>query len=120
MTRRASVVALIVASIGLLGAKGCDNPNGQGVTDRGRVVGTLVNAAHPTEPLNTATIQIGTQVTRISPADKGSFHLDEVPTGTQTVQISSPGFSTYSAPVVVRKGETTDLNVVGLTSQTGL
>ena len=104
----------------LLGASGCDNPNGQGVTERGRVVGTLVNAAHPTEPLQTATIQIGTQVTRISPADKGSFHLDEVPTGTQTVQISSPGFSTYSAPVVVRKGETSDLNVVGLTSQTGL
>ena len=104
----------------MLGAKGCDNPNGQGVTDRGRVVGTLVNAARPTEPLATATVQIGTQVTRISPADKGQFHLDSVPTGTQTVQISSPGFTTYTAPVVVRKDETTDLSVIGLTSQTGL
>ena len=112
--------ALIVASLALMGAKGCENPNAQGVTDIGRVVGTLVEAAHPTQPLQTATIQIGLQVTRISPADGGKFHLDNVPTGTQTLQISSPGFSSYTAQAVVRKDQTTDLGVVGLTSLTGL
>ncbi|MBV9407895.1 MAG: carboxypeptidase regulatory-like domain-containing protein [Candidatus Eremiobacteraeota bacterium] len=103
-----------------MGAKGCENPNAQGVTDTGRVVGTLVDAAHQTEPIRSATIQIGVRVARISPADKGQFTLDGVPTGTQTLQISSPGFSTYTTQVVVRKDQTSDLGVLGLTSQTGL
>ena len=103
-----------------MGAKGCENPNPVGVTDRGGVTGTLVDAAHPTQPIPTATIQIGTQVTRISPSDGGKFALNDVPTGTQTIQISSPGYATYSTPVVVRKNQTSDLNVIGLASATGL
>jgi PEGA domain len=97
------------------------NPNGQGVTDRGSVVGTLVDANHQTQAIQTATIQIGTAVTRISPADGGKFRLDQnVPTGTQPVSISSPGYNTYSTSVVVRKDETSDLGVIGLQSTTGL
>ena len=104
-----------------MGAKGCENPNAQGVTDRGGVTGTLVEAAHPTEPIRTATIQIGTQVTRITPSDGGKFALNDVPTGTQTLQISSPGYAPYSASVVVRKGEVTAIpQPIGLASQTGL
>ncbi len=104
-----------------MGAKGCENPNGQGVTDRGGVTGTVVDAAHPTEPIRTATIQIGTQVTRITPSDGGKFALNDVPTGTQTLQISSPGYAGYSASVVVRKGEVTAIpQPIGLASQTGL
>ena len=68
-----------------MGAKGCENPNAQGVTDRGGVTGTLVDAAHPTQPIASATIQIGTQVTRITPSDGGKFTLNDVPTGTQTI-----------------------------------
>jgi hypothetical protein len=117
---RASVLGLI-AAVALMGAKGCDNPNGQGVTDRGGVTGTLVEAAHPTQAIPTATIQIGTQVTRITPTDGGKFTLNEVPTGTQTIQISSPGYTPYTAQVVVRKGEVTAIpQPIGLTSQTGL
>ncbi len=109
-----------MASVALLGAKGCENPNALGVTDTGRVVGTLVEAAHQTQAIQSATIQIGVQVTRISPADGGKFHLENVPTGTQTVQISSPGFSTYTTQAVVRKDQTSELGVLGLTSQTGI
>jgi Carboxypeptidase regulatory-like domain len=96
------------------------NPNGQGVTDTGTVVGTVVDAKTPTQPINTATIQIGIQVTRLSPADQGRFTVNNVPTGTQTIQISSPGYSTYTSQVVVRKNQTSDLNVIGLASATGL
>ena len=110
----------MIAAVALLGAKGCDNPNGEGATDRGSVVGALVDAKTPTMPLASATIQIGTTVTRISAADKGRFTLASVPTGTQTIQISSPGYNTYSAPVVIRKGQTADIGVIGLTSQTGI
>jgi hypothetical protein len=117
---RASVLGLI-AAVALMGAKGCENPNAAGVTDRGGVTGTLVDAAHPTQPISTATIQIGTQVTRITPTDGGKFTVNDVPTGTQTMQISSPGYTAYSASVVVRKGEVTAIpQPIGLTSQTGL
>ena len=96
------------------------NPNGQGVTDTNTVVGTVVDAAHPNQPVNTATVQIGVQVKILSPSDQGGFTLDNVPTGTQTITISSPGFNTYSAPVVVRKGDPINLGVIGLQSTTGL
>ena len=104
----------------LLGAKGCENPNPQGVTDVGSVVGTIVDAKTPTQAIGTATIQIGVQVTRLSPADQGKFTINNVPTGTQTITISSPGYATYSTQVVVRKNQTSELNVIGLASATGL
>ncbi len=120
MTRCASVLGL-VAAVALMGAKGCENPNALGVTDVGGVTGTLVDAGHPTQPIATATIQIGVQVTRISPSDGGKFVLNNVPTGTQTLSVSSPGYTAYSSPVVVRKGEVTAIpQPIGLTSQTGL
>jgi hypothetical protein len=115
VARRASVLALFA-----LLAACAPNPNGQGVTDTNTIVGTIVDAGHPTQPVNTATIQIGVQVTRLSPSDQGRFTLNNVPTGTQTIQISSPGFNTYSAPVVVRKGDPINLGVIGLQSTTGL
>ncbi|MDB5028110.1 MAG: CarboxypepD reg-like domain [Candidatus Eremiobacteraeota bacterium] len=90
------------------------------MTDTSTVVGTIVQANNQTQPIPTATVQIGVRVTRLSPADNGRFTLDGVPTGTQTIQISSPGYATYSAQVVVRKGQPTDLGVIGLASQTGL
>jgi hypothetical protein len=117
---RASVLGLI-AAVALMGAKGCENPNPVGVTDRGGVTGTLVDAAHPTQAIPSATIQIGNQVTRITSTDGGKFTLNDVPTGTQTISISSPGYSPYSASVVVRKGEVTAIpQPIGLTSLTGL
>jgi hypothetical protein len=96
------------------------NPNGLGVTDTGSVVGTLVDAKSQTLPIQTATIQIGLQVRRLSPSDNGQFTIDSVPTGTQTITISSPGYTSYSAQVIVRKGQGTELGLIGLASTTGL
>jgi hypothetical protein len=96
------------------------NPNGQGVTDTGSVVGTIVDARTPTQAINSATVQIGIVVTRLSSSDKGQFTMNNVPTGTQTIVISSPGYATYSGQVIVRKDQTTDVGVIGLASATGL
>ncbi|HEX3465487.1 MAG TPA: carboxypeptidase regulatory-like domain-containing protein [Candidatus Elarobacter sp.] len=112
---RASVLTLTAA----LAACG-PNPNGQGVTDRGSVVGTIVDAKANTVPINSATVQIGLQVTRLSTSDQGKFTMSNVPTGTQTIVISSPGYQTYSSQVIVRKGQTSDVGVIGLASATGL
>jgi hypothetical protein len=115
LTRRASIIGLFAVL-----AACAPNPNGQGVTDTGSVVGTIVDAKDQTQPIQTATIQIGVQVTRLSPADKGRFTINNVPTGTQTIQISSTGYATYSAQIVVRKDQTTELNVIALASVTGM
>jgi hypothetical protein len=96
------------------------NPNGLGVTDMGSVVGTVVDAKNQTQPIQSVTIQIGIQVRRLSPSDNGQFTIDNVPTGTQTITISSPGYTSYSAQVIVRKGQTTELGLIGLASTTGL
>ena len=114
---RASVFALTFAAT--LTACG-PNPNGQGVTDTGSVVGTIVDAKVPTQGINSATVQIGIQVTRLSASDQGKFTMNGVPTGTQTIVISSPGYQTYSSQVIVRKGQTSDVGVIGLASATGL
>jgi hypothetical protein len=115
LTRRASVLGLFA-----LLAACAPNPNGLGVTDTGSVVGTVVDAKNPTQPIQSVTIQIGVQVKRLSAADNGRFTVDNVPTGTQTIQISALGYTSYSGQVVVRKGQTSDLNVIGLASATGL
>lgn len=104
----------------LLGAKGCDNPNGQGVTDTGDVVGRIVEANDPTLPIPTAVVAIGLRTIRLGPADKGAFRLLAVPTGTQTMQISSPGYQSYTAQVVVHKDQTSDVGPIGLASLTGV
>lgn len=90
------------------------------MTDTGTVVGTVVDAKNPTQAIQAATIQIGVLVTRLSAADGGKFTINNVPTGTQTIQISALGYTSYTGQVVVRKGQTSDLNVIGLASATGL
>jgi hypothetical protein len=105
----------------LLGAKGCGNPNnGQGGRDTGDVVGRIVEANNPTLPIPTALVTIGLRTIRLGPADKGAFRLLAVPTGTQTMQISTPGYQPYSAPVLVQKDQTTDVGPIGLASLTGV
>jgi hypothetical protein len=110
----------MLAVVPFMGASGCDNPNGQGVTDRGTISGRIYDAQSHL-PIGSATIQVGERVVRVTPADKGGFVLKEVPTGTQTVVISSPGYATFTQPgVVVRKGENTDIGELQLASATGI
>ena len=109
----------MIALVAALAACG-PNPNGQGVTDTGTVVGTVVDARTPTSAVPNATVQIGLQVQRLSPADSGRFTLQNVPTGTQTITISAIGYSPYTNQVVVRSNQTSDLGVIGLASSTGL
>jgi CarboxypepD_reg-like domain len=94
------------------------NPNAAGVTDTGTVIGAVVDAKTK-QPLQTATIQIGAQSRYLSPSDTGQFTFQRVPIGTQPVLIKSPGYNGYPTQVVVRKDQTSDLHVIGLTPSTG-
>lgn len=110
-TRRASVLRLfaLCLALPLAGAKGCDNPNEQGVTDRGYVTGRLVDAASPTTPISTATVQIGTLVYRLVGSDRGGFTIQNVPTGTQHVHIDAIGYIAADVDVIVHKDKPADI-----------
>ena len=64
--------------------------------------------------MQSAVVQVGFRITRLSPADKGGFTLDGVPTGTQPVQITSPGFASYNGSVIVHKYQPSDIGTIGL------
>ena len=120
LARRASVLCLLAAgSVAFLGASGCDNPNGAGVTDTGSITGRLVDA-RTQQPISTVTIAVGASlVRRLSAADQGGFTLTDVPTGTQRVHITAIGYDPVDIPVVVRKGQSSDIgngNAYGLVS----
>ena len=111
MTRLASVLGLVAA----VATGGCaPNPNGQGVTDTGTVVGVIEDASHPGTPVQSAVVQVGYKSTRLNPPDKGGFVLSGVQTGTQPVLITSPGFATYSGSVIVHKDQSSDIGRIGL------
>lgn len=109
-------------SLTLMGAKGCDNPNGQGVAEFGSIQGRVVDAAHPTQPIPQFTVTIGGQSIAISPAAQGVFKVENVPAGTQTLTIYAIGYQTYTLPgVVVQKNQLTNIDqLIGLVSTTGL
>lgn len=105
LTRRASVLVLLSLALSACSP----NPNAAGVTDTGTVTGRLVNARQPTQPIQQAIISIGVQTYRLSPSDSGGFTIPNVPTGTQTLSITSTGFDPVQLQIVVRKDQTTDI-----------
>ena len=99
----------MISLLSLVLAACSPNPNAGGVTDTGTVTGRLVNARQPTQPIQQAIVTIGVQTYRLSPSDNGGFTISNVPTGTQTLTISSTGFDPVTLQVVVRKDQTTDI-----------
>lgn len=115
--RGASVLGLLA-----LLAACAPNPNGQGVTDTGTITGRLVDAKTQ-QPINSATVAVGTQAVRLSGSDNGGFTLT-VPIGTQTVDINSIGYAPAHLSVVVHKNQSSCITdgcvPYGLASATGL
>jgi hypothetical protein len=92
---------------------GCGpNPNPQGVTDTGTIVGNLVDA-RTNQPIGYATLAVGTIVQQLTPNNNGQVLLQGVPTGTQTVHINSSGYQSIDVQVVVRKDQTSQLGPSG-------
>ena len=110
LTRRASVLGLAVLLV-----TGCGpNPNALGVTDRGSITGTLVDARNNTQAIQQAVVSVGAVAQTITAANNGGFTLQNVPTGTQTVHVSAPGYQAADIQVVVRVNQTTEIGVYQL------
>jgi hypothetical protein len=80
----------------------------------GTVTGRVVDAKTQ-QPIQTVVVNVGGQTRYLSPSDQGGFTV-QVQIGTQPILIHSPGYSDYSGSVVVRKGETSDIGLIGLAS----
>ena len=111
LTRRASVFGILAALL----AAGCSpNPNALGVTDRGGITGTLVDARRNAQTIQQAVVSVGAVAQTITSSNNGGFNLQNVPTGTQTLHISAPGYQAADVQVVVRVNQTTDIGVYQL------
>ena len=110
LTRRASVFGLVA----LLATACSPNPNALGVTDRGGITGRLVDARNNTQTIGQAVVSVGAVAQTISAGDAGVFNLQNVPTGTQTVHISAPGYQALDVQVVVRTGAVSDAGLIAL------
>lgn len=117
LTRRASVLGLFA-----LLAACAPNPNGQGVTDTGTIVGRLVDAKTQ-QPINSVTVSSGAQAVRLSASENGGFTL-VVPIGTQPVDINAIGYVPAHLNVIVHKNQQSCITdgcvPYGLQPQTGL
>jgi hypothetical protein len=98
----------------------CDNAV-VGVQDYGLVTGRVLDAM-TNRPVPNAIVSVGSLFTATADAN-GAFTLPHVPVGRQSVTARMPGFSTVSAPILVKKNLTAQagyLRLVPLTKASGV
>jgi hypothetical protein len=108
--KRRSLLALAVAAV----LAGCVDPNYIGVQDYGSINGRIIDAATD-RPLNGAIVSVGSLSVQHTVSD-GSFLLDRIPVGTQTLMIQAPGYKTSSLAIAVVKGQAAPAGLVSLVS----
>jgi len=96
----------------VLAACGPDpNPNGE--THMGSIVGTVLDASTG-QPVQTASVVVGTIVRNLVPQDGGKFTLEGVPIGNQTLVIRAIGYATETETILVTTGNTSKAGDAGL------
>ncbi len=74
----------------------------------GSIAGTVLENGNPALPVQGATVAVvGSGLSAVTAAD-GTYTLNNVPFGTHTVRMTSPGYQTLSAGVTVDGAETQD------------
>ncbi len=103
---------LLLAFVFLLTVADSCNNGVVGVQDYGQVAGRVLDAM-TNRPIANAIISVGSLYTATADAN-GAFTLGRIPIGQQTVSARMPGFSTDSAPIRVRKNETSQVGYLRL------
>jgi hypothetical protein len=116
VTRRRAGAVLrwlsVPAAAALLG--GCQDPNFIGVQDYGSVNGRVIDAKTKI-PVNGAIVSVGSLEVQHTVSD-GTFLLDHVPTGTQTLLVQAPGYRTATLSIAILKGGVAPAGLVPLPS----
>ena len=109
LTRRSLLVLAVAAALA-----GCIDPNAIGVQDFGSINGRVIDAA-TNRPLNGAIVSVGSLSVQHTVSD-GSFLLDRIPVGTQTLMIQAAGYRTSSLAIAVVKAQAAPAGLVSLVS----
>ena len=89
------------------------NPNPNGETQMGSIVGTILDASNG-QAVPSATVVVGTIVRNVVASDGGKFTLTSVPIGNQTLVIRAIGYSTETETILVTTGNTSKAGDAGL------
>jgi biotin carboxyl carrier protein len=102
--------------IALLALAGCADPNLIGVQDYGTIYGNAVSSTG--QPISNALVSATGIVATGYSSTTGYFSLTMVAVGEQTVTVSSPGYATATADVIVTKGQPVNAGNLVLTVET--
>jgi hypothetical protein len=102
---------LAIAALASLAA--CVNPNAIGVQDTGSVYGRVIDATSQ-QPIAGAIVSVNAVLNQKTSA-AGTFNIQAVPIGTQTLTIYANGYQTNTVQVVVTKNNASDAALVSLT-----
>jgi len=110
---RLSRTAFVFAAFGwTLVACGPDpNPNGE--THTGSIVGTILDAGNG-QAVPSASVVVGELVRNVVASDGGKFTLTGVPIGNQTLVIRAIGYATETETILVTTGNTSKAGDGGL------
>jgi hypothetical protein len=89
------------------------NPNPNGETHVGAIVGTILDASNG-QPVPSASVVVGTLVRNVVASDGGKFSLEGVPIGNQTLVIRAIGYATETETILVTTGNTSKAGDAGL------
>jgi hypothetical protein len=89
------------------------NPNPNGETHMGAIVGTILDASTG-QPVPAATVVVGIIVRNVVASDGGKFTLENVPIGNQTLVIRAIGYATETETILVTTGNTSKAGDAGL------
>ncbi len=109
LSRTAFAFALLCVSFTACGP----NPNPNGETHMGTIVGTLLDATNG-QAVPSATVVVGTIVRNLVASDGGKFTLEGVPIGNQTLVIRAIGYATETETILVTTGNTSKAGDAGL------
>jgi hypothetical protein len=101
--------ALVFASLG-----GCLDPNFIGVQDYGSVNGRVIDAK-TNAPVNGAIVSVGSLEVQHTVSD-GTFLLNHIPAGSQTLLVQAPGYASASVRIEIVKGQSAQAGLVSLAS----
>jgi hypothetical protein len=89
------------------------NPNPNGETHMGSIVGTILDATNG-RAVPSATVVVGSLVRNVVASDGGKFTLQGVPIGNQTLVIRAIGYATETETILVTTGNTSKSGDGGL------
>jgi hypothetical protein len=89
------------------------DPNPNGETHVGSIVGTIIDASNG-QAVPSASVVVGTHVRNVVASDGGKFTLEGVPIGNQTLVIRAIGYATETETILVTTGNTSKAGDAGL------